>query len=116
MAVTHPRPRQGSRATAPHAPESLSSVVEVLFLDAFLPNLVIFPLFFMSHNEKLHNGSKPHRFRRAWRGCAARQGRKWVTAIELFLHQANMPHGRHESANACVSPASSLRLGTSFII
>ncbi|EYC22377.1 hypothetical protein Y032_0017g3313 [Ancylostoma ceylanicum] len=68
--MTHPRSRQRRRATAPHAPELLSSAVAVLFLSAFLSNLVSFR-FLMFHTEEQHDGSKRHRFWRARRGVLA---------------------------------------------
>ncbi|EYC05768.1 hypothetical protein Y032_0080g1348 [Ancylostoma ceylanicum] len=46
------RLRQGRRATAPHAPEPLSSAVGVLFLGAFFPFLDDLFAVFMFHNEK----------------------------------------------------------------
>ncbi|EYB89305.1 hypothetical protein Y032_0233g3086 [Ancylostoma ceylanicum] len=82
MAVTHPRPRQGRRATAPHAPESLSSAVGMLFPGAFLPNLVIFSPFscFITRSsiKAANDINSGARGAVALRAC---QGREWVTSI-----------------------------------
>ncbi|EYC12083.1 hypothetical protein Y032_0048g1603 [Ancylostoma ceylanicum] len=81
MAVTHPRPRQRRHATAPHAPESLSSAVGVLFLGGFLPNLVTFSLFlcFITRSSIMAASDidSVARGAVAWRAC---EGRGWVSA------------------------------------
>ncbi|EYB96135.1 hypothetical protein Y032_0153g2926 [Ancylostoma ceylanicum] len=85
MAVTHPRPRQGRRATAPHVPESMSLAVGVLFLGAFLPNLVIYSLF--SCFIRRSTITAANNINSDARGAVARralQGREWVTAIDAY--------------------------------
>ncbi|EYB92667.1 hypothetical protein Y032_0191g1306 [Ancylostoma ceylanicum] len=83
MTVSHPRPRRGRRATAPLAPERLSSAVGVLFLSAFLPNLVIFSLFscFITRSSimvanDIDSCARCAVARRAHQSC------EWVTTID----------------------------------
>ncbi|EYC15943.1 hypothetical protein Y032_0035g3057 [Ancylostoma ceylanicum] len=84
MAATHPRPQQGRRATAPHTPESLSAA-GVLFLGAFLPNLVILSLFpcFITRSSVI--AAAANDIDSGARGAVARrvcQDREWVVTID----------------------------------